>query len=357
MRNLRLFIGIAISLLLLLVVLRGIEIESLREAFSQANYLYLLPASLVLLSSFLLRTVRWRYLVAPLRDLTFSTLFRGVVIGYFSNFILPANTGELVRTYLIGRKVQMSKSSLLATIVVEKAMDILVLILFLVITLLALPASRWLRELAILAALLLALVWVVMLLLVYQHQRATIILERLLDRLSSDLTKKMMFRWGFFVDGLGSLRQGGRFFIALTLSVGLWATVMVAWYLTGRSLNLALSPFSYALPLSVAFLASSIPTLPGRIGTFEFLVVTCLGLFAVESSHALALAVLVRGIRLLPLALGYLLLSREGFGLAEVRAGVGGSPLRGFHDGGDSQEGEVSPPIETLDRSPGGSPL
>jgi len=341
MRNLRIFLGMAISLLLLLVVLRGIDLENLREAFSQANYLYLLPASLVLLSSFLLRSVRWGYLVAPLRDLAFGTLFRGVVIGYFSNFILPANTGELVRTYLVGRRVQMSKSSLLATIVVEKAMDVLVLILFLVITLLSLSSSGWLRELTVLAALLLAAGWVVMLLLVYQHQWATIILERFLDRLSSNLTKKVMFRWGFFVDGLGSLRQGGRLLIALASSVGLWATVMLAWYLTGRSLNLALSLFSYALPLSVTFLASSIPTLPGRIGTFEFLVVACLGLFAVQSSHALALAVLVRGIRLLPLALGYLLLSREGFGLAEVRARAAGSAVGGVHDGGDGREAEA----------------
>lgn len=356
MRNLRIFIGMAISLLLLLVVLRGIDLENLREAFSQVNYLYLLPASLVLLSSFLLRSVRWGYLVAPLRDLAFGTLFRGVVIGYFSNFILPANTGELVRTYLIGRRVRLSKSSLLATIVVEKAMDILVLILFLVITLLALPASRWLRELAVMAGLLLALVWVVMLFLVYQHQRATIIVERLLDRLSSDLTKKVMFRWGFFVDGLGSLRQGGRFLVTLTLSVGLWATVMVAWYLTGRSLNLALSLFSYALPLSVTFLASSIPTLPGRIGTFELVVVTCLGLFAVESSHALALAVLVRGIRLLPLTLGYLLLSREGFGLTEVRARAAGSAVGGFHDGGDSHEGRAAANRKSC-RDPDGRPL
>ena len=343
MRNLRIFIGVTISLLLLLVVLRGIDLENLREVFSRANYLYLLPASLVLLSSFLLRSVRWGYLVAPLRDLPFGTLFRGVIIGYFSNFILPANTGELVRTYLIGRRVQMSKSSLLATIVVEKAMDILALILFLVITLFILPASRWLRELAVLAGLLLALVWVVMLLSVYQHQRATLMIERFLDRLSSNLTKKVMFRWGFFVDGLGSLRQGRRFVITLSLSLGLWATVMVAWYLTGRSLNLALSLSSYALPLSVTFLASSIPTLPGRIGTFEFLVVACLGLLTVESSHALALAVLVRGIRLPPLALGYLLLSREGFGLAEVRARAGGSAIGRFHGGGDSQEGEASP--------------
>lgn len=342
MRNWRIFIGMAISLLLLLVVLRGIDLENLQEAFSQANYLYLLPASLVLLSSFLLRGVRWGYLVAPLQELSFGTLFRGVLIGYFSNFVLPANAGELVRTYLVGRRVQMSKSSLLATIVVEKAMDVLVLILFLVITLLSLSSSGWLRELTLLAALLLAIGWVVMLLLVYQHQRVTIIVERLLDRLSSNLTRKVMFRWRSFVDGLGSLRQGGRLLIALALSVGLWATVMVAWYLAGRSLNLALPPYSYALPLSVTFLATSIPTLPGRIGTFEFLVVTCLGLFAVESSHALALAVLVRGIRLLPLALGYLLLSGEGFRLTEVRARAAGSAVGGGQGDRDGGEGKAA---------------
>ena len=317
MRKARLVVGVLISLLLLFWVLRSVDLGKVAEAFRSATYVFLLPAALVLFGSFWLKAWRWRYLFQE-RGLGFWPLFSGVMIGYFGNFVLPANAGELVRTYVFGERVDMRKSAILATIVVEKVLDFLTLTLFMLPVILAHPSPGWMGRLGAIIGLSVGALWVFILVLPYQHRRVIGITATLLGRISVPMSQKVVHRLGIFLEGLEVLRHPSQMVKAFLLSIAVWGVVVVAWYLTGRSLGLALPLYAYALPMALTFMSMSIPALPGNLGAFEFLVVACLGFFKVDSSNALALAVLVRGIRLLPLAVGYIFLTREGLRLTEL---------------------------------------
>ena len=91
----------------------------------------------------LVRTWRWDYLLRPLKRIPVRRLFPVVVIGYMGNNIFPFRIGELLRAYVLKRNEEVSISSSLATIVVERIFDGLTMLLFVFV---ALPTAPSLPE-------------------------------------------------------------------------------------------------------------------------------------------------------------------------------------------------------------------
>lgn len=321
MRRIQITIGAGIGIILLLWILQRIDIQELGAVLAQANYLYLFPAALVLLFSFWLRALRWKHILRPVKEVGLPHLFSGQVIGYFVNAVLFTNAGELVRIYTLARRTMISKSSLLATVVVERMLDVVAVFLLLLPIIILLPSAEGITRLEVIAGLLFSSLWIAIFFLAYQKERVLAILAGPLARASSRLGPKITRRLSLFMDGLKILLQGGGMVVGIFYSLLIWGTTTLSWFILGQSLNLGLSLQVYALPLGASFLASALPALPGRLGTFEFIVVWTLGFFSLGASEALALAILVRLYRLLPMAVGYFFLLREGLSWSEVRGG------------------------------------
>lgn len=117
------WLGLGVSVLLLLVLVWQVDLTEMREALSDANYVYLAPSIALYFVGVYFRALRWRYLLRPLRPLTASRLYPVVVIGYMANNLLPARLGELVRAYYLARREQLSTSSALGTVAVERVYD------------------------------------------------------------------------------------------------------------------------------------------------------------------------------------------------------------------------------------------
>jgi hypothetical protein len=81
---------------------------------------------------------RWHYLLRrsriPLRE-----LFPRVVIGYMGNNIYPARAGEVLRSYVLRRRDGVPISSSLATVLIERIFDGVVMLLFVFVALPAMP--------------------------------------------------------------------------------------------------------------------------------------------------------------------------------------------------------------------------
>ena len=110
----------------------------------QGQYLWLIPSVAVYFLAVLVRTWRWDYLLRPLKRIPVRRLFPVVVIGYMGNNIFPFRIGELLRAYVLKRNEEVSISSSLATIVVERIFDGLTMLLFVFIALPTVPlAAGW----------------------------------------------------------------------------------------------------------------------------------------------------------------------------------------------------------------------
>lgn len=319
MSKFRLFIGLAISLVLLYFTFRGLEWAEVVQALRSANYVFIALSALVILSAFGVRAMRWSWLLRPVRYLPWRGLFSVVLIGFFGNYVLPAKTGELVRAYVLGKREGMSKSALIGSIAVEKTMDTLILFVILLGTLWAVPLPEDISNFERLAALFLIAVIGVMLLLAARGRTVSNLIIRVLQFVFPWWKERVARITNSFVDGLSVLYHRSSISVVLALSLVIWLMTTLNFWLIGQALNLNIPLFAYVIIVAVTNMASFIPSAPGRFGTLEALSVFVLGIFGVDKNTAVLFPILLRIAQLVPILLGYVFLNREGVKILDVQ--------------------------------------
>ena len=116
------------------------------NSIQEVNYIYLLFATLFLWASVWLRALRWRWLFRLNALPSTASLYRAELMGYFGNNVLPLRLGELMRAYLIGREWNLSKKYVFGTIILERILDFLSIIVFAFLLILFYPLEESLRE-------------------------------------------------------------------------------------------------------------------------------------------------------------------------------------------------------------------
>ena len=126
----QLIIGLIVAFAAVYYTMRNVSVSELMESFRTVNYVYLIPTFLLMCLTYVARAIRWRALLKPVKEVKIFELFSPLMVGFMAG-VLPARAGELIRAYLLGKKFELSFSGSLATIVVERLFDlVLLLILF-----------------------------------------------------------------------------------------------------------------------------------------------------------------------------------------------------------------------------------
>ena len=222
LKNWRFWLGVAISLLLIGAVLYNTNPAELAAALASANYWWLVPAVAVYFVGVWLRAWRWRYLLRPVKVLPVGLLFRTIVIGYTANDILPFRLGEVVRAVVLGERGGVSKAATLTTIVVERIMDGLTMVGFMVVASLFLPLDDVLQNTVRLSAVLMGGVVVVLYIVVISRRAADALLALVLRPLPSALAGKSR-RAGRTPSSTGSARCAARVTSSACWSSPSWA--------------------------------------------------------------------------------------------------------------------------------------
>ncbi|MDX1428762.1 MAG: lysylphosphatidylglycerol synthase transmembrane domain-containing protein [Rhodothermales bacterium] len=124
---------------LLYLALRDVDFGEVAAALASANYWWLIPLATLTIVSHLLRSWRWQILLYELpgaqrdRPVSLYNAFSALIVGYFANYAAP-RVGELVRAGLLARNERLSVSGVVGTVVLERVLDIVVLILCVGIT-------------------------------------------------------------------------------------------------------------------------------------------------------------------------------------------------------------------------------
>jgi len=92
----------------------------LRHAFSDVNYAWIAASLPVYYLALWVRTVRWQYLLRPVKKVSAIRLYPVVIIGLMANNLIPARAGELARAYVLGQREKISKTTSLGTIAVDR---------------------------------------------------------------------------------------------------------------------------------------------------------------------------------------------------------------------------------------------
>ncbi len=316
----------ALSALFLWLTFRRVDYGSLWTAMKGADYLYLLPAATVNLFQFYLRSLRWGYLMEPLKVIGTLSLFSATTIGFMANNILPARIGEVVRAYAVGRREDVSISASFATIVVERVFDTVTVFIFMFLALILVDfppeMATFERTLHGIAGILFILLAVFLALLTLLKNNGELF-RRVGEKLLSPISVTAAERLGPFIDsfasGLVSLRRGRHLYPVMLHS-------MAIWFLSALPIHLILVSFGYALPFSVSLfilvvlaVAVALPSAPGYIGTFHYACTVGLGLFDIGREDALSVAIVLHALNFFPVTIvGLVFLWRSNISLAEA---------------------------------------
>src|SRR6476620_12620858 len=134
-RSWKFWFGVAVSVVFVYWTASGLEWGTFWIALRHAQYGWLIPAVLIYFGAVWARTWRWHYMLRHMAEIPVRRLFPVVVIGYMGNNVYPARAGEVLRSYILKRREAVPVSVSLATVVLERLFDGLVMLLFVFVTL------------------------------------------------------------------------------------------------------------------------------------------------------------------------------------------------------------------------------
>ncbi|HEY5731360.1 MAG TPA: lysylphosphatidylglycerol synthase transmembrane domain-containing protein, partial [Anaerolineales bacterium] len=135
MKKWQFWVGVLISIIFIWLALRGLQLDDFWGAVREANYFWLIPGIGVYFIGVWVRAWRWHYLLSPMKKIPTKDMFPITTIGYMGNNIYPARAGEVLRAVILKRKEGVSVSASLATIIVERIFDGVVMLAFVFVNL------------------------------------------------------------------------------------------------------------------------------------------------------------------------------------------------------------------------------
>jgi glycosyltransferase 2 family protein len=308
--KLRFIAGLVISLLCMYLALRGANLSEVIGMVSTIKFVYLLPMTASLVFAFIIRAIRWQFLLAPVKVVSVGSLFASTMIGFMANNVLPFRAGEIVRGYSISRNENISLSSSLASLVVERLFDGVVISLFMLPLLLFIAFPPWLVSFNYL----LLLIYVVL-------GGAAIFLIWARAKNYAWLAKQ---RWEQvvrnFTAGLEVCASGKQVIWIGILSLAHWLVIGLYYYLLFLACSFSLSFLAAIVLVVIVAIGIMLPAAPGYVGNFQYFTVLALSLFSISREEALGYSLIAHAGQFIPVTvIGLLYFFRQSIGFSELR--------------------------------------
>jgi len=312
---LKILVGLAITALALWLGFRKIDWEVLEKALFQVNFLWVFFAVANTILTVYALGWRWKILLNPKDKIPLGSLFRLNIISQYINIIIPGRFGEISRAYLASKQYQVSGAYVIGTIAIEKILDFFVFV-FLWISIPALFAiQNGIKGYRI--ALFFGLLAAFFLVLFIWQPRIVLKWTSFISRLLPGKLRpgfQDFFKKG--IEAFGLLKSTRTLLSIVILTFGFIVGQVLTIFFLFKAFNLKLS-FLAGLFLLLAIQVAKIPpSVPGKIGIFEYAVILALSLFNISKGHALSYGIALHLVSFLPkILLGLVFLPRVGISL------------------------------------------
>ena len=244
------------------------------QSLKTANYLYLVPYVVVLLGIHLFRTLRWGALLAGMERVPFRALNQASGIGFMMLLILPFRLGEFARPFLIAQRSSLRRSAAMATVVLERITDGLVIAVLLRALLFFVDSRSPGIDRVLIGSNLLFAVFgggaLFLLFATWQQARAVALVRATAGRVSPGLAEKMAHIVGTFVGAMKQLPPPSQLALFLLYTAGYWGLNGLGMALLSHAFaGASLTVFQGFVVLSVLIVFLMIPAAPGMVGTFQ----------------------------------------------------------------------------------------
>ncbi len=268
-RKLNLFLGLVISAIFIYFAFRRVRLGEIYYSLKHANYLLILPNMACVMLCMAIRAERWKYLLQPVGEFRMGKLFPSVMIGFMANNILPARLGEVIRAYSLGAKSGKSRSSIFASVVLERVFDSLALLAMFWLVILFIPFPAAIKKFGIIT---LVVNVILILALVLLKQRTTFLIKlalRVLFFLPENFSDRIEHIMKKFAAGLDVFKKKKTLINVVLWSVVLWIITAVSNYFVFMAFGM--HPNIAATFILLLFVAAGVmlPSAPGFVGVFQ----------------------------------------------------------------------------------------
>jgi len=289
-----LVVGCVLSATAVVVALRGIDLEAAVRIIRSAAPAWLAVAVAILAAQTVVRAERWRRLL-PVEDRPRPRLRRVVpplLVGYLGNTVLPARLGEPIRAAVIARREELSLPATFGSVLLERVIDTVGLSMVGIVAVLQIGLSSGFGV-PVAVGVIVGSLGIALLL------AAPGFIARLkAGRLSRVREFVASLAYGARVQGRSRVILG-----ALALSVIAWLLDAGIYWAVGQAIGIVLSPQQAVIVSAIAALSTAIPAAPGYVGTYDLAVATTLGALGVDPAAALAFAVCVHAVIIVPIVI------------------------------------------------------
>lgn len=283
-----------------------------------------------------LRAIRWQYLLAPIGRTRFRSAFRATVIGFAASFLLPARAGEVIRPYLLARQEGLSAMATFATIVIERVLDLIAVLVLLAIFIWGVSESstvppgllRSIRISAWIAGAAAGASMGLMLVLASHPERIGRIAFRATRLLPPRFAHTVASLARTFSEGLAVMRTPRPLGFALLWSFPMWIVMAAeSWWVT-RAFGIGMSFEGSFLLQAFLVVGVAVPT-PGAVGGFhEAYRLGVTTFFGASNDQAVGAAIVLHAVSFVPVTLlGIAFMAQDGLSMRRLQGLAGAARL------------------------------
>jgi hypothetical protein len=312
-------LGLLVSAVFLYLAFRNVPLADLAAALRRLDLGWLLVAILISVCIMLFRAWRWQIELRPLERIPFGRLWVVTAVAYLAINVLPVRLGEVVRPWLLSRRSSVSFSNVVGNLVVEKTMDAVVTLFYILVGLVTIEnLPEWVRTGARVPAVG-AAVLVVLVLLLYWRGETFVdrtVLRFLPERVGAGVRRVT----GAIVAGMRVLPNPRLLLAVFVVSLGLWFLPILSSWVMIRAFAFDV-PFGAAVVVFIFIgFGTALPNVPGMIGPYQYACILALGLFGVPQADALAYGLVLNAVQFFTLvAQGLIAMPLAGVSVADLR--------------------------------------
>lgn len=317
--------NIIIGIILVLSIyysFKGNDLVQLWDYIKTANLWFIIIPIPIMVLSHWFRATRWKVILEPIKpDVKMRNLFATVMIGYAVNNIVPRG-GEIVRPWIYSRKEKISFSGTLATIVLERLLDLLMLVLLFAVVfiyfsdkiLAVMPSSIDYKNIAVIILLI-----TVVLIISFYPPFFEFLIRKLIKPISEKLYHRVLDIFNKFGQGFAVIKNPKKYLDLLFQSALIWFLYALPLYIMFYAFSFATHGLDFldsVLLLVSSGIAFTIAPTPGSVGVFHIVVKLILvSFYGIQPEQALAFATVNHGVGyLVQVVIGGYYILKDGLG-------------------------------------------
>ena len=310
------YLGAVVSFALLYLAVKDIDLDKFLYYFSFENIdilFYVLFVNLVLR---IIISLRWNKLVDIIPGNNFLTTFNYTNIGYFANNFLPARLGDIIKSYLLAKKRNYSKTQVLTSVIIERIFDLIGLSFLFIIAVLRYDIpENILRGGYVFIGVLIILTVTLLLMLKKSEYLDSKLLSLKKYKVINTIRQKIQSVF-FYIRNYLNVKDLA--YLTLTTSL-IWFLYVFAGFIIIERLNGSLSWDASMLSLILLGVSFILPSTPGNVGVHQFACVLAFGILGMDKTQAVAFSFYYQiPVIVISVILGFISIYYEGFSLKGI---------------------------------------